>query len=116
MLVLKSLEHTPDALKVVYTVEHQRGELRTVLRQDLHLVIDPKSGAVTGELMVKDIAGANLPEAIERLAGWCERLAAALREPMAIVTSVPVFRKDYEALSLVESGINPQTNNGTKQE
>lgn len=94
MLDLKEVSKTTNGLRAVYTVRHNTAALPTILEQDLHLMIDERTGAVTGKLLVEELQADNMNAAIEKLATWCERLAAALREPMKVTTSVPVFEKD----------------------
>lgn len=98
MLDLKLMEKTEKGMRAVYEVRHNTSEFKTTLTQDLHLTVCPATGAVTGELIIKELAAASLDEAFERLALWCERLAAALREPRKVTASIPVFEKDQDAI------------------
>lgn len=99
MLELKEVGKTPNGLRVIYTVKHNTAALPTTLEQDLHLLIDERTGAIKGKLLVEELQADNMSAAIEKLATWCERLAAALREPMKVTTSVPVFEKDAGSTS-----------------
>jgi len=109
MLTLKSTEVTEKhGIKAHYElVDNPGGKHKTTLTQDLHLNICPETGRVTGELRITSLEGRNIEELTAQLARWCERLANAAREPMQVVTAVPVFRKDYEAERKLEEAGGP---------
>lgn len=97
MLDLKDIEKTNGGIRAVYTISHSDVASGTLLEQELHLVIDPRTGAVSGRLDVDGLTGATMDEAVDRLAAWCERLARGLREPRKVVASVPVYERDWRA-------------------
>ncbi|MDO8414738.1 MAG: hypothetical protein Q7S87_00855 [Agitococcus sp.] len=98
MLILKDVKKTDVGIQVVYTLEHQDGEGGTILREDLHLVLDPDTGAILGNMHITNLKSDSMPEALEKLARWCDRFALALREPMKATVNIPVFVKDWEAI------------------
>lgn len=98
MLELTNLEKTDAGMSAIYTVKHNTSEYSTMLKQNLHVTICPRTGAVKGKLLILDLEAPSLDEARAKLALWCERLAEALREPLKVVASVPVYEKDYDIL------------------
>lgn len=108
MLMLKEVEMVDAGLRAVYTIRHNNSQFSTILDQDLHLLIDPRTGAVKGHLNVSGLKAPSIDEAREQLAGWCERLAAALREPMKTTAMVPVFEKDWDAINAAEEAAEAQ--------
>lgn len=98
MLSLKTCSTVDDKLTATYDVVHNDSTFSTKLTQELEIQICQNTGAITGRLNVNDLKAASFEEGIDKLAIWCDRLAKALREPMKIKTSVPVFEKDWDAL------------------
>lgn len=99
MLKLTNLQHTENHMKAVYEVIHGGGdEFKTTLTQNLHVSICSKTGAVDAEFHFTELKAPSMDEALAKLAIWCDRMAAALREPRKVVASVPVFEKDWEAV------------------
>lgn len=92
-----------DMLDVVYTVRHNTAEYSTALEQDLYLRINSRTGEVEGKLVIGELSVGSMPEALEKMATWCERMALALRTPMKAVASVPVFEKDWDAINAAEA-------------
>lgn len=93
MLNLKRMELTPKGIEVTYTVLHNVGHLPTTLDQDLELVINPDTGAVSGRMVMDNLQADSLDAAREKMAEWCDRMAAALRQPMRQRCMVPVFER-----------------------
>jgi hypothetical protein len=96
MLSLKTCATVDDKLTATYDVVHNDSTSSTKLTQELEIQICQNTGAITGRLHVNDLKAASFEQGIEKLAIWCDRLAKALREPMKIKTSVPVFEKDWD--------------------
>lgn len=107
MLILKQCNlakiGSAERLEAVYEVRHNTAEYSTILEQDFHLSIDTQTGKVDGKLVLENLEAASLPEALEKMATWCERMAAALRTPMKSVVAVPVFQKDWDAINAAEA-------------
>lgn len=79
MLNLKKIEYKSPFVVLDYTVQHHVGPLPTVLEQDLQLRVHAETGSVQGELVFSELTASSVDEARQKLAGWCERMAAALR-------------------------------------
>jgi hypothetical protein len=99
------LELTGIALKdgqahVTYNVRHNVGRLRTTLEQTLELRVDVATGKVRGALHITDLETENVEGAREKLAVWCERLAAALRGVVRMEGDLPLYeRKPFNLAS-----------------
>lgn len=91
----KKNDFESDAMKATYEVIHNTDQFKTTLTQNLDVTICERTGKVTGELHIIKLEAATMPEAMAKLAIWCERMAMALREPMKVTASVPVFERDY---------------------
>ena len=107
MLILKHCNlakiGSAERLEAVYEVRHNTAAYTTILEQDFHLSIDPLNGKVEGKLVLDNLQADSLPEALAKMATWCERMAAALRTPMKSVAAVPVFQKDGDAIRAAEA-------------
>jgi DNA topoisomerase IA len=103
MLSLKQCATVDDKLTATYEVVHNDESFSTKLTQELEIQICKHTGAITGRLNVADLEAPSFEEGIEKLAIWCDRLANALREPMKVKTSVPVFEKDWDVIHAQES-------------
>lgn len=88
----KTEDYLPSTVKASYEVVHSDG-FKTTLTQDLDLTICEQTGKVTGEFHITKLEAASMPEALAKLAVWCDRMAMALREPMKVTASVPIFEQ-----------------------
>lgn len=93
MLKLKHVALTETGLASTYEVVHNVGLLPTTLTQDIELVVNPETGKVTGRMAIEDLSADSLEDAIEKMAEWCDRLAAGLRQPRKVVCATPVFAR-----------------------
>jgi hypothetical protein len=94
----KTEDFQPPCVKATYEVIHTEG-YNTKLTQELDVTICERTGKVTGAFHITELEAASVPEALAKLAVWCERMAIALREPMRITASVPVFEPEPAAES-----------------
>lgn len=93
MLDLTGFSLNDDHAKITYTVRHNVGRLNTILRQTLELSVDVKTGKVYGVLQVADLEADNIEGAREKLAIWCDRLAAALRGAVRVEGDLPLYER-----------------------
>ena len=104
MLELKSCSLDGETVSATYAVVHNDPGYGTTLTEMLQIQICKNTGAIKGKLNIDDLEAPSMQEGLEKLATWCERLAKALREPMKVKTSVPVFEKDWDAIHCSETG------------
>lgn len=94
MLKFKRMATTDQGIALSYTVWHNVGLLPTTLDQPLDLVLDPQTGKLTGQLVLESLTADDIDQAREKLAEWCDRMAAALRQPMRKVSAdLPIFER-----------------------
>lgn len=93
MLELTEFSLKDGQARVTYNVRHNVGRLKTTLEQTLELRVDLATGKVRGSLHVTDLEAANIEGAREKLAVWCDRLAAALRGAERKVGDLPVYER-----------------------
>jgi hypothetical protein len=93
VLVLKSCNIEDGNAALTYTVRHNVGRLRTTLEQDLDLRVDIDTGKVHGALHVTELEADSIDGAREKLAFWCERLAAALRGTVRKAGDLPLYER-----------------------
>ncbi len=79
MLELKDMRLEGRTVSLCYNVKHNVGSLRTTLEQTLELKVDTQTGKVGGELHLTELECDSIEAAREKMAFWCERMAAALR-------------------------------------
>lgn len=94
MLELKRLtmdERGKAALS--YNVKHNVGRLKTTLEQTFDLELDTHTGKVTGSLHLTDLEVDSLEAAREKMATWCERMAAALRGAARKPGELPLYER-----------------------
>ena len=100
MLELKDLRLGERTASVVYNVIHNVGRLRTTLEQDFKLEVDLHSGKVKGALHLTDFQADNLEAAREKMAVWCDRMAAGLRAAKRKEGDLPLYeRPSFELAS-----------------
>lgn len=92
----KEEDFVSGTVKATYEVIHNSDQFKTSLTQNLDVTICERTGAVKGELHIIALEAPSMPEALAKLAVWCERMAMALREPMKVTASVPVYERDHE--------------------
>lgn len=122
MLELKKLTLNNERyVSLVYTVQHNTGSCSTVLEQDLELNLDTLTGRVTGAMHLTDLSVDSLEAAREKMAVWCDRLAAALRSATRKPGDIPIYeRKPFDLASqplwlqqeynrLVDAHVNAKT-------
>lgn len=78
---------------VAYNVRHNVGRLRTTLEQPLELVVDTQTGKVSGAFHLTDLEVGSIDEAREKMAVWCDRMAAALRGAQRKVGELPLYER-----------------------
>lgn len=93
MLKLTGFSLKDSQARVTYTVRHNVGRLRTSLEQQLELRVDLSTGKVQGALHVTDLEADNIEAAREKLAVWCDRLAAALRAAERTPGDLPLYER-----------------------
>lgn len=106
MLKLKELQliladEPRPGLALQFEVTHNVGALRTTLSCDLTVNIAPHSGKVQASLALDDLEADTLDEARIKMAVWCDRMAAALRDVNRISGEVPQYeRRTFELATL----------------
>lgn len=93
MLELKSCTSSAGKVQLVYNVNHNVDTLRTVLEQPLQLNVDLATGNVTGQLTLEGLEVSSIDAAREKLAEWCDRMAAALRNSARTSGDLPLFSR-----------------------
>jgi len=93
MLELTGFSLQDGKAVLAYTVRHNVGRLRTTLEQTLELRIDVETGKVNGVMHVTDLETDSIDNAREKLATWCERLAAALRSARRKPGDLPLYER-----------------------
>lgn len=91
MLKLKKVELTEAGLESTYDVIHNVSHLPTTLSQDLELVVNPETGKVHGRMVLDNLSADSLEDAIEKMAEWCDRIAAGLRQPRKVICMAPMY-------------------------
>jgi DNA topoisomerase IA len=91
----KEDDFVPGTVKATYDVVHDSDRFKLKLTQNLEVTICERTGEVRGELHITELMAPSMPEALAKLAIWCERMALALREPMKVTASVPIYERDY---------------------
>lgn len=92
MINLKDIDYTPNVIKITYEVTHSSGLMATTLEQDFVVHVDQRTGAVTGEMHLKNMNPVgSVDEARLKMAEWLERMAIAMRTPMSMKVAVPTF-------------------------
>lgn len=84
---------------LAYTVRHNVGRLRTTLEQTLELAVDSRTGKVTGALHLTELEADSIEAARERMAVWCDRMAAALRGAERRQGDLPLYDRRSFVLS-----------------
>jgi hypothetical protein len=93
MLELMGCSLKDGQAELTYNVRHNVGRLRTTLEQTLVLKVDVETGKVRGVMHVTDLETDSVDAAREKLATWCERLAAALRAPQRKAGDLPLYER-----------------------
>lgn len=90
MIALKQIQPlTGNAMQATYEVRHGTpGRSGTVLSQTLEMQID--GPRVDCRLVIEGCQGDTPEEALERMAGWCDRMAAAIRERPKSAVALPL--------------------------
>ncbi|KVP75288.1 hypothetical protein WJ96_05895 [Burkholderia ubonensis] len=121
MLELKDIRLDAQNVSLVYNVRHNVGRLRTTLKQDLKLQVDVNTGKVTGALHLTELEADSLEGAREKMAIWCDRMAAALRATRRKDGELPLYERrsfdladhplwlQQEYARLVEAYVNART-------
>lgn len=81
------------AASLSYNLKHNVGYLDTILEQTLDLELNPRTGKVTGVLHVTELEANSVDAARDKLAGWCDRMAAALRGAARKEGDLPLFER-----------------------
>lgn len=80
-------------LTLRFQVSHSSSALRTTLEGALSAVIDENTGRVTASLELAELHAASLDEARDRMAVWCDRMAATLRGVARVPADVPKYER-----------------------
>lgn len=100
MLELTDMSLKDGQAHLVYNVRHNVGRLRTTLEQTLELRVDVATGKVRGAMHITDLQTDSIESARDKLASWCERLAAALRGAERKPGELPLYeRKSFNLAS-----------------
>ncbi|KVP17120.1 hypothetical protein [Burkholderia ubonensis] len=100
MLDLTDVRLNERTVSLVYNVRHNVGRLRTTLEQDFKLEVDLHTGKVKGALYMTDLEADSLEGAREKMAVWCDRMAAALRAARRQSGDVPLPLYERQSFDL----------------
>lgn len=93
MLELTEMSLKDGQAHLTYNVRHNVGRLRTTLEQTLELRVDVATGKVRGAMHITDLETDSVDGARDKLATWCERLAAALRGAERKPGELPLYER-----------------------
>ncbi len=98
MLELKSLVlDGKDQASLSYAVRHNVGALKTTLEQTMDVRLHLQSGKVEASMSMTELHADSLEAAKDRMALWCERMAAALRGAVRKEGDLPMYeRRSFE--------------------
>lgn len=100
-LVLKDSGQAKPGLALTFSVSHNVGALPTTLECNLDMVVAPGTGKVKASLLLEDLEADSVEAAREKMALWCDRMAAALRGVERMPFEVPLYeRKEFNEESL----------------
>lgn len=80
-------------LDMKFDVRHNVGTLPTTLEHQMLVKVDPESSKVTASLVLDQLEAESLERARLKMAEWCDRMAAALRNVERQQAEVPVYER-----------------------